>query len=604
VSLPQVPGFTVTRRLGSGSTGTVWSATRDADGARVAIKLVAGPGDDGGAAGESSVAGGAVDQAAREAGVLAGLDHPHVVRLHTATALVDGTLALVLDLVDGGSYATVVSARGHLHPGEVVTSLSPVSRAVAHLHALGVVHGDLSPGNVLFTREGRPMVSDLGVARLFGERPETVHGTEGFTAPEVLMGGQCTPASDVYAIGALAWFGLTGAAPGLPAERPVLDSVVQGQPVRVAQLVERCLSVDPGVRPTAASLAVELYEAAVAEPVQLGDQSDPAATLTHRIRASARAAAPPEPLRRRRGLPSGWTSRRSRERPRTTGSVPDAFPVRSTSSAAQGSSSPTWGAAVPAASTPVSARRAPAPRSRRDRTSSGQGPRSVGAGVLLVVLLAVVLGGGAGVWVHGHGGSGPDPLVADQLGAPVPGGALASGASPGRPAHAEATAVPSGARVTAGPGGAGVTGADGSPMAERPSAVAPAGETHVRAELRSAPQAVLQRLADARARAFELRNVRLLEAVDVAGSPARAHDEQVVTGAASAGATYAGLRYVVRSAKTTSTDGDGATVRAQVDTSAHTVVGRDGRRTTRAATLGRPGTVTLRWTAGGWRIEQ
>ena len=171
-----------------------------------------------------------VEQAAREAGVLAGLDHPHVVRLHAATALADGTLALVLDLVDGGSYAAVVTARGHLHPGELVTALSPVSRAVAHLHALGVVHADLSPGNVLFTREGRPMVSDLGVARLFGERPETLHGTEGFTAPEVLMGEQPTPASDVYAIGALAWFGLTGVAPELPAERPELGSVVQDQP--------------------------------------------------------------------------------------------------------------------------------------------------------------------------------------------------------------------------------------------------------------------------------------------------------------------------------------------------------------------------------------
>ena len=47
MSLPQVPGFTLTRRLGAGSTGTVWSATRDADGAPVAIKLVAGPAEDG-----------------------------------------------------------------------------------------------------------------------------------------------------------------------------------------------------------------------------------------------------------------------------------------------------------------------------------------------------------------------------------------------------------------------------------------------------------------------------------------------------------------------------------------------------------------------------
>jgi eukaryotic-like serine/threonine-protein kinase len=98
--------------------------------------------------------------------------------------------------------------------------------------------------------------------------------------------------------------------------------------------------------------------------------------------------------------------------------------------------------------------------------------------------------------------------------------------------------------------------------------------------------------------------VRLLEAVDVAGSPARAHDERVIRGAVSAGAGYARLHYVVRSARTTSADGDRATVRARVDTSSHTVVGRDGNRTARAATVGEPVSVLLRWTAGGWRIQQ
>ena len=173
------------------------------------------------------------------------------------------------------------------------------------------------------------------------------------------------------------------------------------------------------------------------------------------------------------------------------------------------------------------------------------------------------------------------------MGAPTPGGAPASAAAPA-PCPSAGAAAPRAA-------------ADGG-AALRP--VRPPAATHVRAELRSAPRAVLQRLADARARAYELGDVRLLEAVDVPGSPARASDERVIRGAVSAGATYAGLRYVVRSAETTTADGDRATVRAQVDTSAHTVVGRDGDRTARAATVGRPVPVTLRWTAGGWRIQQ
>ena len=207
--------------------------------------------------------------------------------------------------------------------------------------------------------------------------------------------------------------------------------------------------------------------------------------------------------------------------------------------------------------------------------------------MLLLALLAVVLGGATGVWVHGHGDAAPGPLVADRPHAPTPRGASTSAGPPGRPARAGATA-------TAPRGHATVNSRSAGAVAEAP---------HVRAELRSAPRAVLQRLADARARAYELGDVRLLDAVDVAGSPARDHDERVIRGAVSAGATYAGLRYVVRSAETTTADGDRATVRARVDTSAHTVVGRYGR-TARAATGGQPVSVTLRWTAGGWRIQQ
>ena len=133
---------------------------------------------------------------------------------------------------------------------------------MADLHALGVVHADLSPGNILFTRQGRPMVSDLGVATLFGELPEVVHATEGFVAPEVLLGEPPTPASDVYSLGALAWFGLTGGAPPLPALRPPLADVVDGQPARLVQLVERCLAGDAGARPTAAAVALDLFDAA------------------------------------------------------------------------------------------------------------------------------------------------------------------------------------------------------------------------------------------------------------------------------------------------------------------------------------------------------
>ena len=437
-------------------------------------------------------------------------------RLHAATALDDGTVALVLDLVDGGSYAAVVAARGHLHPGEIVTALAPVTRAVADLHALGVVHADLSPGNILFTRQGRPMVSDLGVATLFGELPEVVHATEGFVAPEVMLGEPPTPASDVYSLGALAWFGLTGGAPPLPALRPPLAGVVDGQPARLVQLVERCLAGDAGARPTAASVALDLFDAAPAEPVQLGDGSDPASSITHRIRASARLDPPPGRVSVRARLQRRWAGR------------------------------------------------APA-RGRRPRGGGGpprtRGPlRPAAAGAWLTVLLAVVLGGGTGIWVHHAGASTPRATAASPVTRPpvtVPG-----------PTASTAPRVP----------------------------------TAVRAELRSSPRAVLQRLAEARARAYRAGTPHSWTVPTSAGSPSRARHEQLLRQAAAAGATYEGLRYVVREATVSQVRGDEATLRARVDTSAHTVVGRDGSRDGRAATAGGPVTIELRWTSAGWRI--
>jgi hypothetical protein len=113
---------------------------------------------------------------------------------------------------------------------------------------------------------------------------------------------------------------------------------------------------------------------------------------------------------------------------------------------------------------------------------------------------------------------------------------------------------------------------------------------------------VLQRLADARARAYRAADATLLDGADVAGSPSWARHERLLRQAAAAGATYDGLRYVVREATLSQVRGDQATLRARVDTSAHTVVGRDGSRDGRAATAGAPVTIELRWTSVGWRI--
>ena len=287
---PEVPGYEVGELLGAGAMATVWSAVRWADGLLVALKVVPGgaPAD--------------VDAALRELAVLRAMDSEHLLRVHDALGLPSGDLVLVLDHLAGGSLRRVVTARGHLGPKEAVTVLSPVASALGRLHAAAVVHGDVSPGNVLFDRTGRPVLADLGTARVAGLAVDEVHGTDGFVAPEVLAGAEPSPAADVYAVGALGWYCLTGEVPGPAVLRGPLGAAVtklrrsvgagEDEPLDPAYealvaVLERCLATDPDLRPTAVDVALEIFACAEPEPLRFVLGADGVSALTHRIRAVA-----------------------------------------------------------------------------------------------------------------------------------------------------------------------------------------------------------------------------------------------------------------------------------------------------------------------------
>ena len=270
---PSVPGYDVLELIGQGGSGSVWAAT-SRTGESVAIKVV--PALD-------------AQDALVELAVLGRLDEPHLVRLHEATALPSGDVALVLDLLAGGTLGAAVRARGHLSPGEVVSVLSPISSVMGRLHGVGVVHGDVSPDNVLLDLDGRPFLADLGVARIVGEQPAELRGTEGFVAPEVLLGAPASMASDVHALGALAWFCLTGEPPGPAVLRGRLGERVPGVGDELVSAVEGALRSRPEDRPSADALAVAIFESAQPQPLVLVQGGDEVSLLTRRIRACARA---------------------------------------------------------------------------------------------------------------------------------------------------------------------------------------------------------------------------------------------------------------------------------------------------------------------------
>lgn len=306
---PVVPGYRLEELLGRGGSGEVWRAVPRSGGPPVAVKLL--------------VAGDAERQA-REAALLGELDHPHLVRLHE---VVHGPrrggqprVALVLDLLAGGSLAALLARRGRLRPGEVVTALAPVAAALAHAHERGVVHGDLSPGNVVFTAEGRPVLTDLGVARVLGEEAAG-EVTPAYVDPTVARGGASGPASDVFGVAAAAFHALTGVAPwnaATPAdtlrvaadgELPDLAELAPDAPPDLRAVIARGLSPDPHDRGSAAAFALDLRHACRPEPVRLPRAGVPDEELARTGRGPRTELTHQVPGRHRRTVPEAPAAR-------------------------------------------------------------------------------------------------------------------------------------------------------------------------------------------------------------------------------------------------------------------------------------------------------
>jgi hypothetical protein len=297
-----LPGYDVEALIGFGATGEVWRAREVATGETVALKRLRDVTDPL-----------ALAALRREGTLLAALDTPYVVRLR---AVVDDVL--VLDHAAGGSLATLLVRRRALDPGEVVTVAAPLAAGLAAAHAAGLVHGDVSPANVLFTAAGMPMLSDLGVARLAGQQLATVDGTAEYVDPTVAAGGEPDAAADVWSLAALCHHLLAGTPPhdgvsaaavlgaAVAGERAPLGLLAPRAPRPLVAAIEAALTADPRARPDAATFASLLRRAHAAAPVRFPPESSTAAAPpveerpTHIVRVTPSEPAAPGRHRRRR----------------------------------------------------------------------------------------------------------------------------------------------------------------------------------------------------------------------------------------------------------------------------------------------------------------
>jgi len=203
----------------------------------------------------------------QEALVLGRLEHPGIVPVHDAGELADGRWFYVMKLVRGQTLAE----RTGRPPTEasVLGILERIAETAAFAHAAGIVHRDLKPSNIMLGSFGEVLVLDWGVAKMLAgapaepavERPSHAAGgtaaglrvgTPGFMAPEQQRGETwaATPASDVYSLGALLFWMMTGStAPATPDEAwKTLDAQQPAVSRRLRAIVRKCLAASPADR--------------------------------------------------------------------------------------------------------------------------------------------------------------------------------------------------------------------------------------------------------------------------------------------------------------------------------------------------------------------
>jgi serine/threonine protein kinase len=268
--LPPLPAeeFQLLGELGRGAMGTVHAARQRLLDRRVAVKVLRDEGSD--------------EAHARlvvEGQTASRIRSPHVVQVHDIR-LLRGRVCLIMELIDGPSVKDRLRTAGRLPLAEALKIAEHVALGLASAHAVGVVHRDVKPANILLGPCGAAKLTDFGIAKDLLARDGSALtdsnlglGSLPYVAPEQAAGAKrAGPAADCYGLGATLYHLLSGRPPFRPTcpqallklvdtPPPPLADLAPDCPADVARLVHALLEKDPAVRPSdAARVARELHE--------------------------------------------------------------------------------------------------------------------------------------------------------------------------------------------------------------------------------------------------------------------------------------------------------------------------------------------------------
>ena len=279
--------YRVEQPLGTGAMGIVLLAHDTVLDRRVAVKILA----------DHLAADDAFRQRfLREARLAARLCHPNIVQVFDAWE--DGRPFLVMEYVAGETVADRLARGRGFSADEILTLAADLSAGLAHAHAMGIVHRDVKPHNVLLGPEGVAKLTDFGIARALEDHGlteiGTVLGTAAFMAPEQAAGAPVGPAADVFALGAV-----------------LRQAGGDSLPAGLAPLVEAAQAPEPAARPSAAELHARLpvsrdSEAAPTEIAPAPTETAQAAPTEIAQVPPTRIAPPLVPTRTVQAPPQPW----------------------------------------------------------------------------------------------------------------------------------------------------------------------------------------------------------------------------------------------------------------------------------------------------------
>jgi len=222
----------------------------------------------------------------REAEAVASLDHPNILPIYEVSESEEALPYFSMKYATGGSLRISAPAL-RKEPRECVRVMGKIARAIAYAHGKGILHRDLQPGNILLDENGEPMVSDFGLAKWLDQGSDLTRtletlGTPGYIAPEQAQrpAEKLTCAADVYSLGAILFYLLTGRPPfvgtnvlhvihqAAATPAPRLRSLAPSLDRDLETIVTRCLEADPTARyQSAGTLANDLEHWLRHEPI-------------------------------------------------------------------------------------------------------------------------------------------------------------------------------------------------------------------------------------------------------------------------------------------------------------------------------------------------